>query len=230
MKYRQLGQTDLRPSVLSFGCMRLAAITGDARESDATLLEAFEQGINFFDTADSYHHGESERILGRVFKGKRDRILICSKSGDTANLAKRVRTQIAPLAKRVLTHSAYARDLAAARRSRVQRVPPEYTEDPGDVGLKNKDFRPDYIEKAITRSLGRLRTDYLDLFLLHSPPGSALSEDALFERLERLRERGMIRYTVCRCERVCRRRCLIFVSHNPTSRLFNSRRTRTIVR
>ena len=42
---------------------------------------AFELGINFFDTADVYGKGESERILGEAFQGKRDKVILASKFG-----------------------------------------------------------------------------------------------------------------------------------------------------
>jgi aryl-alcohol dehydrogenase-like predicted oxidoreductase len=178
MEYRTLGQTDLRVSVLSFGCNRLATMAGDAREVEATLLEAVDRGINFFDTADCYNQGDSERVLGQIFRGRRDRVLICSKAGLTMGPLQRLRPKVVPLAKRLLKRWSSSRTAAAslARQFHAQ------------------NFRPDYIERAIGRSLSRLKTNYLDLFLLHCPPLSSLSEDVLFERLDRLRQRGMVRY------------------------------------
>jgi len=178
MAYRQLGETDLRASVLSLGCNRLATMAGDAREVEATLLEAIERGINFFDTADTYNQGDSERVLGRVVRGRRDRVLICSKAGMTMGPLQRLRPKVVPVAKRLLKRWSSSRSAAAslARQFHAQ------------------NFRPDYIERAIGLSLSRLKTDYLDLFLLHCPPLGALSEDALFERLDRLRQGGMLRH------------------------------------
>lgn len=178
MEYRKLGQTDLRPSVLSFGCNRLATMDGDAAEVEATLLEAFERGVNFFDTADCYNQSDSERVLGRVFQGRRDRILICSKAGMTIGALQGLQPRIIPLAKRVVKRWSFARNTAASIAGQ----------------MNSQNFQPDYIEKAITRSLHRLRTDYLDLFLLHSPQPAVLLEDSLFNRLDKLRERGMIRH------------------------------------
>jgi aryl-alcohol dehydrogenase-like predicted oxidoreductase len=178
VEYRKLGQTDLRVSVLSFGCNRLATMAGDAREVEATLLEAVDRGINFFDTADCYNQGDSERVLGQVFRGRRDRVLICTKAGMTMGPLQRLRPKVVPLAKRILKRWSSSRTAVAslARQFHAQ------------------NFRPDYIERAIGRSLSRLKTNHLDLFLLHCPQLSSLSEDALFERLDRLRQRGMFRY------------------------------------
>ena len=178
MEYRKLGQTDLRPSVLSLGCNRLGTTDGDAAEAEATLLEAFECGVNFFDTADYYNHGDSERVLGKVFRGKRDRILICSKAGWTKGSLQRPPPKAVPLVKRIVKRWSLSRKAVVwIRRQFV-----------------SQNFDPDYIEKAIVGSLRRLETDYLDLFLIHSPTISTLLEDSLFDRLDELRGRGMIRH------------------------------------
>lgn len=153
-------------------------MAGDPREVEATLLEAVDRGINFFDTADTYNQGDSERVLGRVLRGRRERVLICSKAGMTMGPLQRLRPKVVPLAKRLLKRWSSSRSAAAslARQFHAQ------------------NFRPDYIERAIGHSLSRLKTDYLDLFLLHCPNMSALSEDALFERLDRLRREGKVRH------------------------------------
>jgi aryl-alcohol dehydrogenase-like predicted oxidoreductase len=153
-------------------------MSGDAPEIEATLSEAFEQGVNFFDTADCYSQGDSERVLGRVFRGKRDRIIICSKAGKTIGSLQRLRSRAVPFAKRIMRRWSASRNLAASLACQFHA----------------QNFRPGYIEKAIALSLSRLKTDYLDLFLLHGPDVSALSDPGLFDRLDRLRQRGMIRY------------------------------------
>ncbi|MEC8989815.1 MAG: aldo/keto reductase [Candidatus Latescibacterota bacterium] len=66
MRTVQLGSTDLHVSAIAYGGMSL---TGDrAEEGIAAVAAAFEQGINFFDTADVYGRGEAESILGRRSK------------------------------------------------------------------------------------------------------------------------------------------------------------------
>ena len=65
MEYRQLGSTDLTPSVIGLGGNRIGqeVWSGEGREVEATLLEAVDRGVNFFDTANNYGGGESERVL-----------------------------------------------------------------------------------------------------------------------------------------------------------------------
>lgn len=79
MKYRKLGKSDLELSEVSFGCMSLE---GDPAANVRMLHRALDSGINYFDTADLYQAGENERILGKAFKGMRDRLLIGTKVGN----------------------------------------------------------------------------------------------------------------------------------------------------
>jgi len=64
----------MRVSDISFGAGRLGTGKGD------TVRHAFDQGINYFDTADSYRGGESETTIGDALHGKRDRVYIASKT------------------------------------------------------------------------------------------------------------------------------------------------------
>jgi aryl-alcohol dehydrogenase-like predicted oxidoreductase len=83
MEYRQLGKTDMKVSAMALGCWPFAggAVWGeqDDNASIATVHAALDAGINFFDTAEGYEEGQSERVLGRALVGKRDRALIATK-------------------------------------------------------------------------------------------------------------------------------------------------------
>jgi aryl-alcohol dehydrogenase-like predicted oxidoreductase len=57
------------------------------------------------------------------------------------------------------------------------------------------DYSPDYIERCIVASLRRLNTDYVDVFLLHSPPTDYAADSELFERLESFKQKGYCRLT-----------------------------------
>ena len=88
MNYRPLGRTGVQVSELCFGTMSFG---GDADEAASAAMYAagLDAGINFFDTADTYNGGESERILGRLMKGRRDDLVIATKcynpQGDDRN-------------------------------------------------------------------------------------------------------------------------------------------------
>ncbi|MEZ4656299.1 MAG: aldo/keto reductase [Caldilineaceae bacterium] len=83
MQYRQLGNTDMQVSVLALGCWPFAggAFWGEQDDdvSIATVHAALDAGINFFDTAEAYESGHSERVLGRGLVGKRDKAIIATK-------------------------------------------------------------------------------------------------------------------------------------------------------
>ncbi|WP_310550316.1 aldo/keto reductase [Paenibacillus glufosinatiresistens] len=81
MNQRPLGRTGLTVSEVSFGTWAIGGSWGqtDDAESLRALDKAMEEGVNFFDTADVYGDGKSERLLARATKGKEDRIHIATK-------------------------------------------------------------------------------------------------------------------------------------------------------
>ena len=66
-------------SRVSFGCMSLKA---DQNDFEYIIRKAVDSGINYFDTADLYEHGENEIALGKSLRGIRDKIYIASKAGN----------------------------------------------------------------------------------------------------------------------------------------------------
>ena len=80
MEYRWLGSTGVRVSPLCMGVMTFGD-AADERESARMFGRCLEVGINFFDCANVYGGGESERVLGRLMAGKRDDLVITSKVG-----------------------------------------------------------------------------------------------------------------------------------------------------
>ncbi|HEV7310476.1 aldo/keto reductase [Ensifer sp.] len=89
MQYTTLGNTGLAVSRLAFGAMTFTAgdrsigaiYKTDAEAADALVGQALDAGINFFDTADAYASGQSERILGQALKARRDDVVIATKVG-----------------------------------------------------------------------------------------------------------------------------------------------------
>jgi aryl-alcohol dehydrogenase-like predicted oxidoreductase len=81
LKTRKLGA--LTVSELGLGCMGMSWAYGpaDEKESLATLDRALELGITFFDTAEAYGPFKNEELLGRAFKGRRDKIVLATKFG-----------------------------------------------------------------------------------------------------------------------------------------------------
>jgi aryl-alcohol dehydrogenase-like predicted oxidoreductase len=83
MNYRTLGRTGWKVSEISFGCWAIGGAWGgvDDQESLAALHAALDGGVNFFDTADVYGDGRSERLLARLKKERKEKFYIATKAG-----------------------------------------------------------------------------------------------------------------------------------------------------
>ncbi|MBI5029099.1 MAG: aldo/keto reductase [Chloroflexi bacterium] len=83
MNYRELGRTGWRVSTISFGAWAIGSSWGsvDDRESLDALRRAVDLGVNFFDTADVYGDGHSERLLAQLKRERREEIHIVTKAG-----------------------------------------------------------------------------------------------------------------------------------------------------
>ncbi|MGA9365528.1 MAG: aldo/keto reductase [Bacteroidota bacterium] len=83
MEYRELGRTGWKVSTISFGAWAIGGAWGpvDDRESLAALHRALDLGVNFFDTADVYGDGQSERLLAKLRKERREKFYIATKAG-----------------------------------------------------------------------------------------------------------------------------------------------------
>ena len=80
MEYRTLARTGVRVSPLCLGAMMFGSWGNtDEDESIRIIHRALDSGINFIDTADVYSRGESEEIVGRALKGRRDQIVLATK-------------------------------------------------------------------------------------------------------------------------------------------------------
>jgi aryl-alcohol dehydrogenase-like predicted oxidoreductase len=84
MKYRTLGRTGLRVSVIGLGTMVHAGHFGPTTDSESlsAIDAALELGVNFIDTSDAYGAGYSESLLGKALKGKRDKVIVATKGGN----------------------------------------------------------------------------------------------------------------------------------------------------
>ena len=90
MKYRTLGRTGIKVSPYCLGAMMFGAMGNpDHGESARIIHRALDAGVNFVDTADIYSRGESEEIVGKALKGRRDDIVLATKAhgamGDDPN-------------------------------------------------------------------------------------------------------------------------------------------------
>ncbi|WIV61790.1 aldo/keto reductase [Amycolatopsis nalaikhensis] len=81
MQYRTLGRTGVQVSTLALGAMNFGAI-GRTTQDEATAIvdAALDGGINLVDTADMYGQGESEVMVGKAIKGRRDDLVLATKA------------------------------------------------------------------------------------------------------------------------------------------------------
>jgi aryl-alcohol dehydrogenase-like predicted oxidoreductase len=87
MNYRELGRTGFNISEISFGAWAIGNDWGnvDDAESLAALHRAVDLGVNFFDTADVYGDGRSERLLAELKRARGEEIIIATKAGRRLN-------------------------------------------------------------------------------------------------------------------------------------------------
>lgn len=188
MQYRRFGSTDVTVSELGVGCARIGGLFQDTSRADQLRLlrQAFEAGITFYDTADMYAQGESERLLGQAFAKDRHKVVIASKVGyrfsSRGGLTGRAKGLLKPLVTRL-----------GLRR---QQIPRSML-----TTVSAQDFSPAYITQRLEDSLRRLGSDYLDVYQLHSPPPDVLERGEFVETLERLKQQGKLRYWGIACER-----------------------------
>jgi diketogulonate reductase-like aldo/keto reductase len=171
-------------AILPAGAPRLGLGCGDlyAGACEATALRllgaAYDCGIRYFDVARLYGNGEAEGVVGRAFRGRRGEVVIASKAGIlpwSMQTAARIRRKALTTAQKL---APFARD---------------WLPEPPTAKERYGVFAPSELEKSVEASLRALRTDYLDILLLHEcdvPDATSLETLSL---LEKLRARGKIR-------------------------------------
>src|SRR5207302_9938348 len=90
MRMRTLGGTGIKVSPYCLGAMMFGAWGNPDHEDSIHIIHrALDAGINFVDTADVYSRGESEEIVAKALKGRRDQVVLATKAhgamGDDAN-------------------------------------------------------------------------------------------------------------------------------------------------
>lgn len=143
MRKLDLGKIGLKASRISLGCMRMNALS--EKDAEIMIKTALENGMNFFDHADIYGGGESERIFAKaagMCPSVRETMLIQSKCGIRPGMF---------------------------------------------------DFSKEHILKAVDSSLERLKTEYLDVLLLHRPD-TLMEPEEVAEAFSALKSSGKVRY------------------------------------
>jgi len=85
LEHRALGQGGLSVSAIGLGCMSLSGIYGAADDavSEDLIRHAIDHGVDHLDSSDMYGWGHNEQVIGRAIKGRRDRVVLATKFGQT---------------------------------------------------------------------------------------------------------------------------------------------------
>ncbi|MCU6795074.1 aldo/keto reductase [Paenibacillus sp. WQ 127069] len=145
MKYRKLGNSGLKVSLLGLGTNALGG-RADQEESIRIIGQAIDKGINFIDTANIYTKSESERIIGLALEGKRHEVVLATKAG--------------------LVRGSGPNERGSSR------------------------F---HLQQELEGSLRRLKTDYVDLYQIHTFDPETPLEETL-RTLEDMVSSGKVRY------------------------------------
>ncbi len=172
MKYRQLGETSLNLSVITFGAWAAGGWmwgSTDRKEAIEAIRAAYAEGVATIDTAPIYGQGTSEEIVGEAIKGiPRERVQILTKFG--------MRWDMKSPQGILAMHSKNNAGL------------------PIDI---YKYASKESVIKECEDSLQRLGTDYIDLYQIHWPDTTTPISET-FEAVEKLIEQGKVRYAgVC---------------------------------
>jgi aryl-alcohol dehydrogenase-like predicted oxidoreductase len=83
VEHHRFGNSDLTVSAIGLGCYGMSGVYGpaDDAESIATIRRALDLGVNFLDTSASYGNGHNHRLIGEAIRGRRNDVVIHSKSG-----------------------------------------------------------------------------------------------------------------------------------------------------
>jgi aryl-alcohol dehydrogenase-like predicted oxidoreductase len=156
MKYRTLGKSGIKVSEIGFGTWTIGLNWWGKKIEDAEaikmLKKAYDVGINFYETADMYGKGKSEKLMAQAFKDMRGEVVYSTKWGYDMYNAQQV----------------------------------------GHSELPQK-HDPEFLDFALSQSLERLQTEYVDVYSLHNPKMDAIKNDELFGALDDLVRRGIIK-------------------------------------
>lgn len=176
-----LGTTGRQTTRLGFGCSSIMGGLG-YRDSLRMLESAWDAGVRHFDVAPSYGFGEAEACLGDFLRRHKGEVTVTTKFGipsaPGSPFARLARSAARPVLKRL---PALRRRMGGAA-SASATIPP--VEEPAVPKPPNPIFRVEEARKSLARSLAALKTDYLDVLLLHEVTSEDLVNDDLLRFLE----------------------------------------------
>lgn len=178
-----LGSTGRTTTRLGFGCSSLMGALS-RRQSLAVLEAAYDAGVRHFDSAPMYGYGESESCLGEFLGRHRGEITVTTKFGIPAPKNKLIvsvgRPIIGPVVRRV---PRFKKALQGVIQSSKKPVSPKEVS-----RVANPIFTADRAQASLHSSLAALKTDHIDLWLLHDVSSVDLATDSRNDSLLRVLE------------------------------------------
>jgi aryl-alcohol dehydrogenase-like predicted oxidoreductase len=185
----------VRSSALGFGCAPILGSVG-GRRAEAALGLALELGVTHLDVAPSYGFGEAEGWLGRFLRGRRDGVVLATKFGLEATGWARLLAPVKPVVRLFKGEKrSGAEDRLRLRLGLGNREEENQAARGGSPGrfFRRVEMSAANLERSVERSLRALRTDRIDVLLLHEPPGKLPAWGELRAAAERLKKAGKIR-------------------------------------
>lgn len=167
----------IKPAI--FGTSRLGGTVQHYNKKEALgiLEQAVDFGITTFDTANIYAQGNSEKLLGSAMKRQRDKVIIGTKGGYAVSTKGRLLSMVKPIIRKIIgSRPGIVRAAGKVRGGQMQ-----------------QDFSKAALIRSLEDSLKRLKTDYVDIYQLHSPDQETLERGDVFETLAEFQNAGKIR-------------------------------------
>lgn len=173
-------------SPIGLGCSRIGSFNNpqSLKESEALVRAALDLGVTTLDTSNIYGQGDSERVIGRVLRGQRDRAFVITKTGRKFSAKMRLLNNLKPLLRPLLASRGGSGNVVTARRG----------------SMLQTDWTPARFAPSLDASLKRLGTGHVDAFLLHSPPPEVAADPVVGDVLRNLRDAGKVRHFGVSCD------------------------------
>jgi D-threo-aldose 1-dehydrogenase len=176
-----LGNSGIRTTPLGFGCATLFRASDPAQRS-RLLYAAYDVGIRHYDVAPMYGLGRAEHELGAFTRPQRSEVTITTKFGIRPTLVGRGLAYSQRPVRRMFESKPAIRDQTRA-----------HAAVPNRLLVERSSYHADGAKRSLYRSLRALKTDYVDLLLLHDPLPGSVRSDEVASFLEDARAAGLIR-------------------------------------
>lgn len=186
---KQTAQEHAMPDQLSrigLGCSRFGSFNNPQplALSEDLVRAALAMGVTTFDTANIYGQGDSERAIGRALAGAaRQQAFVLTKGGRKFSVRARAVSFVKPVLRPLLAMRGKGSAVTAYRGSAL-----------------DMDWRPSALLASLEGSLKRLRSDYVDGFVLHSPPAFVAQDAGVDALLGQIMAQGKARLAGISCD------------------------------